>query len=192
MIKALDDAPRDARDILLLILLTGQRPGEICAMHKNQLESEWWNLAGSETKSGRAHRVYLSKWARDIIKSRQDDGLSNDYLFPSYGEKRVHIQPDNLKNWLNRGLNQQFQNVGIHPFTAHDLRRTAATRMAELGHASVVPDILNHAPQGITRTVYDRYDRGPEIKRALTIWEHAIKQVVKSKGEGTVVEVDFQ
>ena len=192
MIKVLNDAPRDARDILLLILLTGQRPGEICAMHRSQLEGEWWNLAGSDTKSGRAHRVYLSKWVRDIIKARQDDGLSDDYLFPSYGEKRLHLQPDNLKNWFNRKLNQEFQNVGIQPFTAHDLRRTAATGMAKLGHAAVVPDILNHAPQGITRTVYDRYDREPEIKRALIIWEHAIKQAVEGDSEGIVVEVDFQ
>ncbi|MEA3429368.1 MAG: tyrosine-type recombinase/integrase, partial [Thermodesulfobacteriota bacterium] len=81
---------------------------------------------------------------------------------------RPHIRTDNLKNWFHRRLHKLFKEAGIaEPFTAHDLRRSAATGMAMLGHAAVVPDILNHAPQGITRTVYDRYDRGPEIKRAL-------------------------
>jgi len=192
MLKALEEAPRDARDILSLILLTGQRPGEACAMHGNQLKGEWWHLAGVETKSGRAHRVYLTKWARDIVQARQDDGLTNDFVFPSHGGKRKHIEPDIMKNWFHRGLNDLFKKAGIsEPFTGHDLRRSAATGMAMLGHAAVVPDILNHAPQGITRTVYDRYDRGPEIKRALIAWETAIKEALAGSGK-KVVEVDFQ
>jgi len=191
MLKALEEAPRDARDILSLVLLTGQRPGEVCAMHGSQLKDEWWHLAGIETKSGRAHRVYLAKWAREIIQARQGDGLTDDYIFPAHGSKREHIQPDNLKNWFHRGLNDLFKEAGItESFTVHDLRRSAATGMAILGHAAVVPDILNHAPQGITRTVYDRYDRGPEIKRALISWETAIKEALVGGGQ-KVVEVDF-
>lgn len=192
MLKVLEEATRDARDILSLVLLTGQRPGEVCAMHTRQIKGDWWELAGGETKSGRAHRVYLSKWARAIIKSRQDDGLTKGYLFPSHGTKRVHIQPDILTNWFHRRLNKLFEEAGIaKPFTAHDLRRSAATGMAMLGHAAVVPDILNHAPQGVTRQVYDRYDRGPEIKRALIAWETAIKEALAGGGQ-TVVEVDFK
>ncbi len=193
MLKALEEAPRDARDILILVLLTGQRPGEVCAMHGSQLKGEWWHLAGIETKSGRAHRVYLSRWVRDLIQARQNDGLTDDYIFPAHGSKRKHIQPDNLKNWFHRGLNDLFKEAGItEPFTGHDLRRSAATGMAMLGHAAVVPDILNHSPQGITRTVYDRYDRGPEIKRALIAWETAIKQALAGKQETSVIPVDFQ
>ncbi len=193
MIKALDDAPRDARDILLLVLLTGQRPGEVCAMHGSQLKGDWWNMAGSETKSGRAHRVYLSRWAREIIQNRLNDGLAKDgYFFPG-GVSRPHIRTDNLKNWFHRRLHQLFKEAGItEPFTAHDLRRSAATGMAILGHAAVVPDILNHAPQGITRTVYDRYDRGPEIKRALIAWETAIRQALAGKQKTSVIPVDFR
>ncbi|MEA2109641.1 MAG: tyrosine-type recombinase/integrase [Pseudomonadota bacterium] len=193
MLKALEEAPRDARDILLLILLSGQRPGEVCSMHESQLNGDWWNMAGAETKSGRAHRVYLSRWTREIIQNRQDDGLTKDgYFFPG-GVSRPHIRTDNLKNWFHRRLHKLFKEAGIaEPFTAHDLRRSAATGMAMLGHAAVVPDILNHAPQGITRTVYDRYDRGPEIKRALQAWEHAVKHAVEGIKEGTVIPVDFQ
>ena len=190
MIKALDDAPRDARDILLLVLLTGQRPGEVCAMHESQLKGDWWNMAGIETKSGRSHRAYLSRWARDIIQARQNDGLTNDYIFPGYGSRRKHLQPDNLKNWFHRKLNDLFKESGItESFTAHDLRRSAATGMAILGHAAVVPDILNHAPQGITRTVYDRYDRGPEIERALIVWSEAVQRAIGGN-QADVIEIN--
>ncbi len=89
---------------------------------------------------------------------------------------------------LHRGLRARFTEAGIRePFTPHDLRRTAATGMARLGHRAVVPDILNHAPQGVTRAFYDHYDSRPEIRQALSAWETAI-----TGGGQKVVEVDFR
>jgi integrase len=79
----------------------------------------------------------------------QTDGLVTDYFFPAQGTKRVHLKTDNLKNWFHRKLNGQLQKAGISaPFTAHDLRRTAATCMAEIEHALTawaerLKDILN-------------------------------------------------
>ena len=87
---------------------------------------------------------------------------------------------------------EKFQNAGLTTFTAHDLRRTAATGIARLGYGVVVPDILGHSPQGITRQVYDQYSRETEIKKALQTWERAVKQAVEGRGAETVVEVDFQ
>jgi integrase len=83
------------------------------------------------------------------------------------------------------------QEAGVAFFTAHDLRRSAATGIARLGHAAVVPDILNHSPQGITRQVYDKYGREPEIKAALIAWEHAVAGALGGETGRTVVEVDF-
>ena len=106
---------------------------------------------------------------------------------------------NSISVWIDAGCNDLFGNLiedgkikeaGIDYFTAHDLRRSAATGMAILGHAAVIGDILNHAPQGITRTVYDKYDREPEIKRALISWETAIKEALAGGGR-KVVEVNF-
>ena len=190
LIMVLGNAPRDARDIFLLILLTGQRPGEVSAMRLHQVKGDWWELSSKENKSGRPHRVYLASWARQIIQNRINDLAPTDYLFTANGNKRDHVQADNLKTWLHRRLGQEIKEAGIDYFTAHDLRRSAATGMAILGHAAVIGDILNHAPQGITRTVYDKYDREPEIKRALISWETAIKEALAGGGR-KVVEVNF-
>jgi len=191
LVTVLENAPRDARDIFLLILLTGQRPGEVSAMRLHQVKGDWWELSGKENKSGRPHRVYLASWARQIIRERINDLNPTDYLFPTNGDKREHVQADNLKTWLHRRLGQEIKKVGIDYFTAHDLRRSAATGMAILGHAAVIGDILNHAPQGVTRRIYDKYDREPEIKRALISWETAIKEALAGGGR-KVVEVDFK
>jgi integrase len=189
-LEQLSPAPRDIKDIFLLILLTAQRPGEVCSMRVDQIRGDWWHLSGKETKSGRPHRVYLATWTKEIIQSRLDDALTKDYIFPAAGQKRKHIQSDNLKNWLHHRLYPKIAatNIGT-TFTAHDLRRTAATGMAEMGFAAIVPDILNHAPQGITRTVYDKYDRAPEIKRALSAWEARIKQLINGGSDNKVIEI---
>lgn len=77
------------------------------------------------------------------------------------------------------------QEQGVDYFTAHDLRRSAATGISRLGHGAVVDDILNHKKQGVTRRVYDLYSRAPEIKRALTAWSMAIQREI----DGTQAEV---
>lgn len=79
------------------------------------------------------------------------------------------------------------QENGIDYFSAHDLRRTAATGIAKLGHSSIVPDILGHKPQGVTRRHYDHYDRADEIKRALEIWGEAIEGGMKER-KGSIVK----
>ena len=50
---------------------------------------------------------------------------------------------------------------GVEYFSAHDLRRTAATHMAKLGHGSSVGKILNHTDQSVT-AIYDRYSYDKE------------------------------
>lgn len=78
-----------------------------------------------------------------------------------------------------------FEAEGIDKFSAHDLRRSVATGIAQLGHSAVVPDILNHKPQGITRMVYDKYSRQPEIRAALIAWGETVQRAI----DGTQADV---
>ena len=79
--------------------------------------------------------------------------------------------------------------IGIDQFTPHDLRRTAATFMAEMGIMDEVIDaILNHAKQGVIK-VYNqyRYDKGKQA--ALEIWEGRLRDILAGKGSGKVVSI---
>ena len=60
----------------------------------------------------------------------------------------------------------------------HDLRRTAATHMAQL-HVDriVISKVLNHAEGGVTK-VYDRYGYEPEKRRALDAWGARLSAIV--------------
>jgi integrase len=57
---------------------------------------------------------------------------------------------------------------GMRPWTPHDLRRTAASKMREMGVSRlVVQAILNHKDRSVT-ALYDRYDAAPEKQAALS------------------------
>ncbi len=181
---------RDTRDILQLITLTAQRPGEVAEMRISQLKEEadgtWWAMAGSDVKNKTAHRVYLNDQALRIVQNRIKDYGLNNYIFPS-------VKRDGSISFMRKDVIVKrvykvmplIEAEGIDKFTAHDLRRSAATGIAQLGHSAVVPDILNHKPQGITRQVYDKYSRQPEIKRALVSWGETIQRAV----DGTQADV---
>lgn len=78
--------------------------------------------------------------------------------------------------------------LGIE-FRGHDLRRTAATKMAEAGvprhHISAV---LNHVEGGarVTR-IYDRYNYDAEKRKALETWALALKAIVEPEESGKVL-----
>lgn len=71
----------DIRSVLKMILLTGQRPGEVVSMHANEIDGRWWEFTPKETKitkeTPRKQRIYLSDMAMELI------GDSKGYKFPS-------------------------------------------------------------------------------------------------------------
>jgi integrase len=187
LFKTLGKQPkRDLSDILRLIALTGQRPGEILSLRLSQLTEEsgdlWLTLDAADTKNHCANRIYLNSMARQIIEARIADLSLTNYVFPARTETG-HQRKDVLSNWTRKLQPLE----GVNYFTPHDLRRSAATGLARLGHGAVVPEILNHSQQGITRQVYDLYTRGPEIRRALTAWGEFLQRAIDETDKGKVI-----
>src|SRR5262249_47860089 len=60
---------------LQVLLLTGQRPGEVTHMRHDQITDEWWEMPGKPdpntgwpgTKNAQTHRIWLPQAVRDII-----------------------------------------------------------------------------------------------------------------------------
>ena len=72
------------------------------------------------------------------------------------------------------------------PWRIHDLRRTAATRMADLGvQPHVIEAVLNHVSghrAGVAGT-YNRAMYSAEKKAALKLWAEHLRQFVASAVE---------
>jgi integrase len=125
--------------IVQLLILTGQRRGEVANMEWGEIDIEkrLWTLPRERVKNDRRHEVPLSPQAVTIIKGLPR--ISNRFVFSlngtapanSFGGNRnrlVALLPDAMPAWV-----------------IHDLRRTVASGMAGLGvNLSVIEKVLNH------------------------------------------------
>jgi hypothetical protein len=78
--------------------------------------------------------------------------------------------------------------LGVADFTPHDLRRTAATLMSQIGFMDEIIDaVLNHTKQGIIRTYnLNRYDK--EKQQALEAWERKLNGIITAT-ESNVIPI---
>jgi integrase len=160
-------------------LLTAQRGGEVIAMRWQNLDlrsSAWWTIPAELAKNGQPHRVPLTPDVVKIIKAQSLNAEPDpdSYVFAHLGES-VKDRAKKAGAALSRTLRFQFR--------GHDLRRTAATRMAEAGvprqHISAV---LNHVEGGPTATrVYDRYSYDAEKRAALERWAKELSRILTAK-----------
>lgn len=167
-------------------LLTAQRPGEVRDMKwvHVDLEAKWWTLPAVGTKNGKAHRVPLTIEAVTILQARKDVAK----------ETAVHVFENRAGNGsiLHRGKKAASLLCKLlsFEFRAHDLRRTAATRMAEAGVTREhLAKVLNHIEGGAAATrVYDRYSYDAEKRQALELWERSLKAIlVNERGRKKVL-----
>lgn len=156
-----------------LALVTAQRIGEVTGIDKAEYNllaaAPMWVVPGERSKNGEPNRVPLSQLAIELIKEAEQLSGNSPWLFPSPTGKGP-IDPGAPAKALMRASGK----IGVASFRVHDLRRTAATRMAEL---SVSPHtislVLNHvsARRGtVTNAVYIRYSYDAEKSFALNEW----------------------
>jgi integrase len=166
---------------LKLLLLTGQRLGEVCGMKRSELSEDGasWTIPGARTKNRRAHVVPLAPLARELIASVV--ASSGDFVFTTDGSTGVSIG-SRIKRRLDAAM-------GIPPWRLHDLRRTAVTGMAELG---IRPDVIelavNHVSgqRGGIAGVYNKSELLPERRVALERWATHLQGLVAARPENVV------
>jgi integrase len=163
--------------IIRLLILTGQRRGEIGGMQWSELNlpDGLWTIPGTRTKNHREHTVPLVPAALALI-SDQPRRNDRDFLFGN--SVRGYSAWTQSKSALDR-------HIELAPWTVHDIRRTAATVMADrlgvLPH--IVEAILNHVKghrSGVAG-VYNRAKYLEEMRTALTRWSDHVARIVKGK-----------
>ena len=131
------------------------------------LNGRWWTIPGSDTKNSLPHRVPLSDLAIEILTGLP--GQSVGMPAPPYVLAGA------------RGKRQRSEasaRLGLPDFRGHDLRRTAASRMASAGvQRLVIGKVLNHAERGVT-AVYDRHTYDAEKRAALDSWARDLRAIV--------------
>jgi integrase len=173
--------------LIQLLLLTGQREREVGDMpwHELDLERRVWSLPGERAKNGRAHDIHLSQLAMEVI-GRIPLFAGQDCVFSVNGKKPVQSYAD-AKVRIDRRLAELLGSVTA--WTYHDIRRSTATGMADLGIAHHVVDrVLNHVSGAISgiAAIYNRSQYLPERKAALDAWGRYVESLI-GRGAGNVV-----
>jgi integrase len=168
--------------IVKLLTLTGARREECGAMMVTEidLDAGTWTIPAARAKNGREHMLPLSPAARAIIaKVERIEG--QDHLFggaADHGFQRWSAAKRELDN-----------RSGVTGWTLHDIRRTAATRMADLGiQPHIVEAVLNHQ-SGHKRGVAGTYNRSAytaEVKTALERWAAHLEALVAGREDNIV------
>jgi integrase len=159
-----------------LRLLTAQRGVEVSRLRWDQLRGSWWTIPSSVTKNGLSHRVPLSAQVQSLLSGLRCLSSDSAWVFPS----PVHCGSP-LKSF-SRASRRLARAAGLADFTAHDLRRTAASHMTSLGVPRlVVSKILNHVESGVT-SVYDRHSYDLEKRSALDLWGSRVEEILCAAG----------
>jgi integrase len=154
---------------LQVLLLTGQRPGEVAHMRHEHIEGEWWTLPGQPepatrwpgTKNGQTHRVFLPSRVQQIIAEL---GVANATSAVANATTGFVFGSPPALDVAMRGICKA---LSVPRATPHDLRRTHGTTITGLGFGRPAMNrIQNHAEGGIS-SVYDRHEYAEENKRVM-------------------------
>ncbi len=180
----LDAAPVETpvRQLLRFLLVTGQRRGEVTGARWDELDfvANEWTIPSSRAKSGKAHVVPLSDLALDLLKDMESAGNGSDFVFPGAREN-APLVPYSVSQGMRLSL--KALKLADNPATPHDLRRSFASGLAELGFPRLtVSKLLNHREGGIT-AVYDRYGYAEEMRTAMQAWSARLTDIVSGESK---------
>jgi len=176
--KAADATGEPVAGLLKLLLLTGCRLNEVAGMRWSELSDDGasWLIPGERTKNHRPHIVPLTSLVREIIdNAKRIEGC--DFVFSNTGSSPISGW-SKVKDRIDAAMKP------ATPWVLHDLRRTAATGMAEIGIAPhIVEAVLNHvsgARAGVAGT-YNRAQYLPEKTAALKRWAVHVQGLAAGK-----------
>jgi integrase len=167
---------------LHFVLLTLARRQEVAGMtwREVDLNRSLWTLPAERTKPRRTHVVPLSRQARALLQARLPERPDPDALiFPaSRGGVRSH--------W-DRETKLLMAASGTSGWHRHDLRRTAATLLGELGvEPHLIEAALNHTSiHSPLAATYNRARYRPQVADALQRLADALDGI--AAGSATVV-----
>jgi integrase len=170
-------------DITRLLILTGQRREEIGGLRWSEIERGSILLSPKRTKNSRQHEVPLSRQAKAIIE-RQPKRKGRDFVF-GIGElgfsgwSDCKVRLDQALLTARRKTNRKAK--AMPDWRLHDLRRTCATGMAELGvQPHIVEAVLNHVSghKAGVAGIYNRAKYADEMRSALQKWADHVEALI--------------
>jgi len=178
--------------IIKLLMLTGQRRDEMAGLARSEIDSDAGTitLPPARTKNRRQHVVPISAPVSAIIEAQplrnNADGTPRDLLF-GFGNG-YFSDWSHSKHKLDARINDG-RSDPLPRWTLHDLRRTTATRMADLGVAPhIIEAVLNHVSghKAGVAGIYNRSTYEREKRIALDPWATHLTAIIEGRESNVV------
>jgi integrase len=185
--EAFGDAGLVRNSALKLILLTGQRPGEVAHMRREHIIDGWWTMPGEPDpklgwpglKNKQSHRVWLSREALRVIAEIDDAPPTTGFVFTGSRGAAIARLDDAMRAICTK--------LSVDRVTPHDLRRTFCSKVTALNFGRDAMDrIANHREGGVT-DIYDRHGYETEDRRIMESVADHITMVAEGRESSTVV-----
>jgi integrase len=161
------EAAQNFGRMVRFLLMTAQRRGEVASLRHGDILNDTWRQV--DNKSSRPHSIPLPSLAIGLV----GQGTAQQLVFPGRSGGKISGF-SKLKAELDRAS-------GVSGWRLHDLRRTAATHLQELGiRHEIISAILNHSLPGVG-AVYLRSELEAQKAEALQIWSAALAKIVRPR-----------
>jgi integrase len=170
-------------DIVKLLILTGQRRGEIANIHLCTLKDSDVEIAAHLTQQNTKHKSAIANntitWHAQHTKNRKEHTIPLTAHAATLATK-VKNATTNYNTW-SKPKAALDKLSGVSNWTLHDLRRSCASQwaaMAVMPH--VIERILNHTQKGVAG-IYNRHKYLEEMRDALERWQALMLSLEVSK-----------
>ena len=166
-----------ARGVLRMLLVLGQRKGETVAMRWADVDETVWRIPGRFRKGGRTHSVPLSSLAVEIIEQLRPVTGTKERVFDGVSATNLHGRA--FRAVRDAVVKEQKS----ERFSIHDLRRTFATQARELCGVSpdVLGDCLGHKRGKFAAPAVVNYDKSTgrnPMESAFEAWGETARKIV--------------
>jgi integrase len=170
--------------IIRLLILTACRRaeiGDLCWKSEVDLDKATLTISASRSKNHRAHTLPIMPMMREIIES-VPRMASRDALFGRRGR--------GFTAWSWKDCKPRLDQVsGVQNWRVHDLRRSVATKMADIGvQPHIIEAVIGHysGHRAGVAGIYNRSSYEREVRAALATW-HDHLRIIIGGGERKVV-----
>lgn len=152
-------------DLILILIYTGWRIGELLNMETTSVDLENWTMrGGSKTAAGKNRVVPIHTRIRPLVAARYDP--AQKYLVWRSDKPN---RPITHAHFLESMFNPALELCGIPKHVPHECRHTCATLLDNAGANRVsIKRILGHTSTDVTDAVYTHKDI-EELRRAIEL-----------------------
>lgn len=182
-----------------IMLSTCCRVGELSQARWTDLDLEKgvWSIPAGNSKNAKDHTIYLSDFAKEQFDALKTVTGDSNWCLPARDDLGHVCLKSITKQIKDRVRDEPLSNrtkatasllLSGGAWTPHDLRRTGATMMGELGvMGEVIERCLNHVEQNKLKRIYQRHELKAEQRDAWRRLGNRVALLLATEGHENAV-----